>query len=33
VVIPSKGARKTRQEALAELDTSLRELATDYLDI
>lgn len=33
VVISGKSARKTRQEALTELDTSLRELATDYLDI
>jgi len=33
VVISSKSARKTGQEALADLDTSLRELGTDYLDI
>jgi uncharacterized protein len=33
VIISSKSTGKTKQEALAELDTSLRELATDYLDI
>ncbi len=33
VVISSKSASQTRQEALADLDTSLRELGTDYLDI
>ena len=33
VLISSKSARKTGQEALADLDTSLRELGTDYLDI
>jgi hypothetical protein len=33
VVISSKSAGKTRQEALADLDTSLRELGTDHLDI
>ena len=33
VVISSKTLGKTRQEALADLDTSLRELGTDYLDI
>lgn len=33
VVISSKSLGKTGQEALADLDTSLRELATDYLDI
>jgi hypothetical protein len=33
VVISSKSAGKTGKEALAELDTSLRELGTDYLDI
>jgi aryl-alcohol dehydrogenase-like predicted oxidoreductase len=33
VIICSKSIAKTKQEALAELDTSLRELRTDYLDI
>jgi aryl-alcohol dehydrogenase-like predicted oxidoreductase len=33
VVICSKSLAKTKQEALTELDTSLRELGTDYLDI
>lgn len=33
VVLCSKSAAKTRKDALAELDTSLRELQTDYLDI
>ena len=33
VIISSKSAARTKQEVLAELDTSLRELGTDYLDI
>jgi uncharacterized protein len=33
VYISSKSGSKTRQQALADLDTSLRELGTDYLDI
>lgn len=33
VVISSKSPAKTRQDALADLATSLRELGTDYLDI
>ena len=33
VVISSKSPAKSRQEALADLDTSLREIGTDYLDI
>lgn len=33
VIISSKSQGKTRQEALADLDISLRELGTDYLDI
>ena len=33
VVISSKSQAKTRQEATDHLDTSLRELGTDYLDI
>ncbi|MGE5647368.1 MAG: aldo/keto reductase [Acidobacteriota bacterium] len=33
VIISSKSLAKTRQDALADLDTSLRELGTDYLDI
>lgn len=33
VVISSKSPGKTREAALADLDTSLRELGTDYLDI
>jgi uncharacterized protein len=33
VVISSKSPSLTRQEALADLNTSLRELGTDYLDI
>lgn len=33
VHISSKTPAKTRQEALADLDTSLRELQTDYLDV
>jgi hypothetical protein len=33
VIISSKTVGKTREEALADLDTSLRELDTDYLDV
>jgi predicted aldo/keto reductase-like oxidoreductase len=33
VVISSKSQSRTRDEALADLDTSLRELGSDYLDI
>jgi hypothetical protein len=33
VLISSKSPAKTGQQALADLDTSLRELGTDYLDI
>jgi len=33
VIICSKSTGKTKQEALVDLDTSLRELRTDYLDI
>jgi predicted aldo/keto reductase-like oxidoreductase len=33
VIICSKSTGKTKQEVLADLDTSLRELGTDYLDI
>ena len=33
VILSSKTLAKTGKEALAELDTSLRELGTDYLDI
>ncbi|MBP1654958.1 MAG: aldo/keto reductase [Bacteroidetes bacterium] len=33
VIISSKTQAKTRSEALADLDTSLRELNTEYLDI
>ncbi|MCX6636018.1 MAG: aldo/keto reductase, partial [Acidobacteria bacterium] len=33
VVIAGKTSAKTRADALADLDTSLRELQTDYLDI
>jgi hypothetical protein len=33
VMICSKSPAKTRQEALSDLETSLRELQTDYLDI
>ena len=33
IIICSKSLAKTKQEALAELDTSLRELRTDYLDL
>jgi len=33
VIINSKTSAATRKEALADLDTSLRELQTDYLDI
>ena len=33
VVVSSKTDGKTRQEALSDLDTSLRELGTDHLDI
>ena len=33
VVISSKTQAKTAKDALADLDTSLKELATDYLDI
>ncbi len=33
VIISSKSAAKTKDEAVAHLDTSLKELGTDYLDI
>ncbi|MBS1872604.1 MAG: aldo/keto reductase [Acidobacteria bacterium] len=33
VIVSSKTPAKTKQEALADLETSLRELRTDYLDI
>jgi uncharacterized protein len=33
VIISSKSAAKTKEELLADLDVSLRELGTDYLDI
>jgi predicted aldo/keto reductase-like oxidoreductase len=33
VILSSKSERKTGKEALAELDTSLKEMGTDYLDI
>jgi len=33
VIISSKSPARTKQELLADLDTSLRELGTDYLDI
>jgi hypothetical protein len=33
VIISSKSPGQTKQEVLADLDTSLRELGTDYLDI
>jgi len=33
VIISSKSPARTKQEILADLDTSLRELGTDYLDI
>jgi hypothetical protein len=33
VIIASKTQGKTREEALADLETSLRELGTDYLDV
>ena len=33
VIISSKSAAATKAEVLADLDTSLRELGTDYLDI
>jgi uncharacterized protein len=33
VIVSSKSQGKTRQDALAELDTSLKELGTDHLDI
>jgi hypothetical protein len=33
VILSSKTQAKTGPEALADLDTSLRELGTDYLDI
>lgn len=33
VIISSKSGSRTGQEALADLDTTLRELGTDYLDI
>ena len=33
VIISSKSPAKTKTEVLADLDTSLRELGTDYLDI
>ena len=33
VVISSKSGAKTKEEAVSHLDTSLRELGTDYLDI
>ncbi|HMD70214.1 MAG TPA: aldo/keto reductase [Bryobacteraceae bacterium] len=32
-IVSSKSVGKTKQEVLADLDTSLRELGTDYLDI
>jgi predicted aldo/keto reductase-like oxidoreductase len=33
VILSSKSVARTRAEALADLDTTLRELGTDYLDI
>ncbi len=33
VIIASKSLGKTKEEALADLETSLRELGTDYLDV
>jgi aryl-alcohol dehydrogenase-like predicted oxidoreductase len=33
VIISSKTPAKTKEEALADLETSLRELGTDYLDV
>jgi len=33
VILSSKSGSKTKQEVLADLDTSLRELGTDYLDL
>ena len=33
VILSSKSGSKTKQEVLADLDTSLRELGTDYLDV
>ena len=33
VILSSKSAARTKAEALANLETSLRELGTDYLDI
>jgi len=33
VTISSKSAARTKAEVLADLDTSLRELGTDHLDI
>lgn len=33
LILSSKSPAKTKQQALADLDTSLRELQTDYLDI
>jgi predicted aldo/keto reductase-like oxidoreductase len=33
VILSSRSGGKTRQEVLADLDTSLRELQTDYLDV
>jgi len=33
VILSSKSVARTKAEALADLDTSLRELGTDYLDI
>jgi uncharacterized protein len=33
VILSSKSAARTKAEALADLETSLRELGTDYLDI
>ena len=33
IVLSSKTDGKTKQDALAELDTSLKELGTDHLDI
>jgi aryl-alcohol dehydrogenase-like predicted oxidoreductase len=33
VIIAGKTSAKTRQDALADLDASLRDLGTDYLDI
>jgi predicted aldo/keto reductase-like oxidoreductase len=33
IILSSKSPAKTKEQALADLDTSLRELQTDYLDI